>query len=169
MKRSRLISMLTVAATAAMWPARGGAEPEPLWKHIRVGQPFPHFRTTASDGRVLHLPATDGRATVLAFWSPECGCNTTIPRLLQDANRYAASMLIVGLVIARNADSDREIAAAQATFPIANISLADTSMFFRHAIELPQTMLIDRAGVLREIVLGDDRTQHLAHRIAALR
>jgi hypothetical protein len=169
MKRSRAIRMLVAAATPAIWPDAVAALTEPLWKYIEVGKPFPHLRTTTRDGRVLHLPVSDGRATVLAFWSPACGCNTWLPGMLEAANRDADRILIVGLVIHRDAESDAQIRAAHATFPIADVSFEDMPQFFRGGYGLPLTMLIDRSGILREIVDGFDGAARLVHRIASMR
>lgn len=122
----------------------------------RVGAPAPAFVGTDLEGRPLDLAALRGRVVVVNLWAIWCTpCRAEMPMLDAFQQRRAADgVVLAGL----SADRHRDIAdvrrAMQAVhYPAALLADAQVNGFGAPSA-LPQTIVIDRAGVVRAVFDG---------------
>jgi thiol-disulfide isomerase/thioredoxin len=124
---------------------------------------LPRIGAGGALGERVTLAASRGKITLLDFWATWCKpCLASMPRLDQVARASDVA------VIAINLDDP---AAARALFDQRGYAMTlvaddgDTSQRYR-VTEIPHTVLIDRHGVVREVVRG---ASDLTAKIEAIR
>lgn len=129
-------------------------------KPMKTGEPAPAFALaeigpTGALGDRVALASTLGKVTVLDFWATWCGpCLASMPRLEKLARSHAdVAVLTINL---------DDAPAARALFDQRGYTMklladdGDTSD--RYGVSsIPHTVIIDRAGAVREVVRGADR------------
>ncbi len=135
-----------------------------------VGGLAPPFSATAADGWSLTLTALRGSPVILNFWATWCGpCAVEMP----DLQRVYQARRAEGLrVLAVNVDEPPEVflpwaAARGLTFDL----LPDPGRAIQMLYQLrgvPQTILVDADGVIREIFYGLVNMDRLRSRLDAL-
>jgi thiol-disulfide isomerase/thioredoxin len=152
-----LVSTLVWAATgraARPTSARiGSAAPEIALQQLINGTPGPEAK----------LSSLTGHPVVVNFWATWCApCRAEFPAFESKYRQYKDSqqLIIVGI----DAESDAGPAAAQqfvdelgATFPIWLDSNGTAEVAY-HVDALPTTIVIDRAGVIQDMVVGGPMT-----------
>ncbi|WP_338416293.1 TlpA disulfide reductase family protein [uncultured Sphaerotilus sp.] len=135
-------------AAAAMAPA---PTPTP------VGQMVPWPTVRLLDGRTVAAEQLRGRAVVVTFFATDCGyCQRHNQRLDQLARHIGALPLtVIGAAL------DREVAPVEAylarqgyTFPV-TMDAAPLRAVLTARRSYPVTCVIDRQGVLREVIPGE--------------
>lgn len=140
----------------------------------KIGEPAPDFVAPTVDGRLVRLADLRGRPVWLNFWGSWCPpCRSEFPEM-QAA--YATALQPVGVeVLAISLDEPPEAAAGFAarnkgTFPIlTDPKRALTGPAYPIA-NFPTHILIDREGIVRDIVLapiGEKEIVARAQRIIA--
>jgi len=125
-----------------------------------VGAPAPAFRgVTALSGAPSSVGALKGKVAVLDFWASWCGpCRMVAPRLGALRDRYGAQ----GLAVVGVTTDEPEVAARSAErFKMKYPTVVDTSGETSRAYGitgLPTMVLVDRAGVVRDVFVGFDPT-----------
>jgi thiol-disulfide isomerase/thioredoxin len=155
-----LLAVLVLASSAC-----GGARPALVTDpHALVGQaPEPVERLAR--GETVRVPAA-GRVTVVDLWATWCKpCEKVMTELVKlDAERRGDGLVIVGVASDDNPGLVREVLAQRgATY--ANV--VDPNGTFRGAYladRLPTTVLFDRRGRVRAVLVGGE-----AEDLAALR
>lgn len=124
---------------------------------IARGTAAPAIEGTTLDGDTLSLAAFRGRPVIVNFWGPSCvPCRDEFPLFKAKlAAHEADGLVIVGVLMADPPVPAREfIAEFGATWP----TVHDPDQAIRTAYRVaarPQSYFIDRAGILREIVVGE--------------
>lgn len=135
---------LTVVAAAA--PA---AEPQ----RSLVGKPAPDFTERALGGGNLRLSEHLGDVVLVGFWTSWCGtCRDYLERLDRLHATYgSAGLVVIGVSLDDDvARAGSLLQAVGARFP----TVVDTRKQFGPAwrvADVPMTVLIDRAGVVRHV------------------
>jgi thiol-disulfide isomerase/thioredoxin len=152
------MAVLLVAGAAWTWATRapeaaGGRIPSP-----REGFPAPDFALETPGGEPVRLADLRGRVVVVNLWASWCApCRAEMPALeaLYAANRERG-LVVVGL---NSTYQDDEAAALRfaadlgLTFPI--VLDRDGAVSGRYRLRaLPSTFFVDRAGVIRSVVIG---------------
>lgn len=122
-----------------------------------VGQPVPWPTVRLLDGRTVAADQLRGRAVVVTFFATDCGyCQRHNQRLDQLSRTSGALPLtVIGAAL------DREVAPVEAylarqgyTFPV-TMDAAPLRAVLTARRSYPLTCVIDRQGVLREVIPGE--------------
>jgi cytochrome c biogenesis protein CcmG/thiol:disulfide interchange protein DsbE len=108
------------------------------------------------DGMAFDLAAYRGRPLILNFWGPSCiPCRDEFPLFKQELAAHAADGLaIVGVLMDDPVTPARDfIRTYGATWPTVEDPNGSIKAAYRVAAR-PQSYFIDRAGVLRQIQVG---------------
>lgn len=153
-------------ALAAL-PQAAGAAAEPV-----VGQLAPDFTLPTTAGRSVRLRSLRAKVVLLNFWASWCGpCRSEMPRL----SAWYRRLKSLGLVVL-GVDQQEDAATVEAftrklhvPYPLALDESASVSARY-NVWGLPRTILIDRTGVVRSVVVGPLGAAYLtAHVRASLR
>lgn len=117
------------------------------------------FRAVADDAP-HRLSQLKGRVVVLNLWATWCGpCRHELPALSEIARDYAAR----GLVVVTLSTEDRERLQAFATkHPLATLNVYAAHAGWLDVPGRPLTLVIDREGVVREVMIGARTRAELA-------
>lgn len=139
-------------------PWSGAAEPlGPLEEGPpRVGQPAPDFRVRDLEGRIIQLSALRGRVVVVNFWATWCGpCREEFPEF-EKAYREQRDQGVVILAINVGEPAGKAASFQEqfgSTFPI--LLDPDSAVLRQYGMRgIPDSVFIDREGVVRDIVYG---------------
>ncbi len=143
-----------VAVTLGAFPEQGE-----IYRMTFVDQPAPLLEglQTAQGSFVPTIGAQRGQVLVVEFWAPWCvACRALIPHMNQWHAQYAARGLrvlgITGDPLARAATAARDLGMEYA---IASDESGKTIMAYQ-ARAIPAVFVIDRAGTVRDVMLGYD-------------
>jgi peroxiredoxin len=143
-----------VAVTLGAFPER-----DEIARMTFVNQPAPPFEllSTAKGSITPTLAAQRGHVLVVEFWAPWCvPCRAMVPHMNQLHAEYAARGLrVVGITnetVARAASAAAELGMEYNV--LADESGKTMSAYQAHAI--PTVFVIDRAGTVRDVVVGYD-------------
>jgi len=157
MKRKDAIGLAAAGLLAGL-PAMGRTEAQPPVKTnvIDVGKAFPLLTVVARDGTAYDVPASDGRPTLITMFASWCGpCRLELPFLIGDWHRWNERVFIIGFDLS---ESDEKAAAyidlLKIPFPVATLATTDADFFGRFSI--PHGILIDKAGIVRDMWEGID-------------
>jgi cytochrome c biogenesis protein CcmG/thiol:disulfide interchange protein DsbE len=124
---------------------------------FKVGSRGPEIVAPTSDGTTFNLEKLRGKTVVIHFWANWCpACRLEMPILDSFARAHSGKVVVIGLSLDREADRP---AAAKVmkpyAFPWALLVDAKTADF-RAPRSLPETILIDPAGVIRAVFTSGD-------------
>ncbi len=128
-----------------------------------ISQPYegflaPDFELSPSSGENLRLSDLRGQAVILNFWASWCPpCRAEMPAIQAIHQAYQDRGLVVLGVNAANQDSLTQAQEFTANMNLAFQILYDSSGTVQelYAISaLPSTYFIDRAGIIRAVVIG---------------
>jgi peroxiredoxin len=124
-----------------------------------AGERAPDFALKSFEGENLRLSEYRGDVVVLAFWAGWCSdCREQLSGIAELSERYGDSGLSPLVVsMDRNTSSVREdVDAYELGYPMLDDATLEVSR--RYDVEsLPVALMIDREGVVREVVEGYDR------------
>jgi len=150
---------ITVVACGGASPAQGPASSVLVIGSPLIGKPAPALVGSTLDGARFDLAALKGSPVLVNFWASWCGpCREEFPLLEDAARRHAADgLVVVGSLFKDDADPARKFVAEQgATWP----TVTDPDRVNGAAWKVlgpPQTFLVDREGVIREVQVGQVR------------
>jgi len=159
MNRKHALALVAAGLVAARPAAAGavaaGKKPSTT---IDIGSAFPLLTVVARDGASYDVPASDGRPTLISMFASWCPpCPVEVPRLVDDWHRYKDRLFMVGFDLF---ESDEKAAAyidlLKIPFPVATLATTDEEFFGKMGI--PHTILIDKAGIVRDMWAGVDET-----------
>ncbi|HEX6048326.1 MAG TPA: TlpA disulfide reductase family protein [Gemmatimonadaceae bacterium] len=124
---------------------------------VETSAPTPRYTLTALDGTPLSPEALRGKVVLVNFWATWClPCRVEMPLLQRMAERHRhAGLIVVGLSVDRGSEEsvrtflrDRGV-----TYPVAMVG-ADVERAFGGVRGYPTSILIDRTGIVRHVVIG---------------
>lgn len=156
--------LIWLAALALVWVPFGGHSGWVLAASNLSGAPAPDFVLKSASGENYRLSEYRGEVVVVSFWATWCGdCRAQLSELNDWYGTYENAglrMLAVSL--------DREMSDAEATaeslrltFPVLHDAELNVGQLYGVS-SMPVAVLIDRDGVVRDIVEGFRRSREEA-------
>jgi len=137
--------------------ARGA--PEEILRQSFIGEPAPDLAELriAKGSLVPTLAAQRGHVLLIEFWAADCmPCRALIPHMNQLHAIYAARGLnVLGITLSPVAAAARAATDLGMDYPIASDESERTSRAYQ-ANATPMLFLLDRAGVVRDVIIGYD-------------
>jgi thiol-disulfide isomerase/thioredoxin len=117
----------------------------------------PRYALTALDGTPISPDALRGKVVLVNFWATWClPCRAEMPLLQRMFERHRdAGLVVVGLSVDRGSEESVRgfLRERSVTYPVAMVG-ADVERAFGGVRGYPTSMLIDRSGVVRHVVIG---------------
>jgi thiol-disulfide isomerase/thioredoxin len=107
-------------------------------------------------GRPLNLKDYRGKVVLLNFWATWCQpCRTEIPDLVKKQRQYRGGLQIIGITYPPEKTSEvrRFVRKLRMNYPVA-VGTKETKTLFTSSETLPMTVVIDRDGVVRDVIEG---------------
>jgi thiol-disulfide isomerase/thioredoxin len=122
---------------------------------LETGQPAPAFKLVDTNGQRVSLDQYKGKIVLLDFWATWCGpCRMTMPVLENLQKEYAGTLTLLAINLQEPRDSVVEYMRQQ---NIKSQVLLDEegAVGIQYGAEaIPMQILIDKAGVVRDIMTG---------------
>jgi cytochrome c biogenesis protein CcmG/thiol:disulfide interchange protein DsbE len=176
MKARFVFAALTIASLAACSGAsnsatNSAAAADAAPQHAHVGSAAPNWTEPKAGGGTLELASLKGKAVYLNFFATWCPpCNEEAPAINALQQKYASQGLqVVGVDVLENAASAEKF---RTEHKLAYPALADSgTLRDEYNINgLPVHVFIDRAGIVKNIVVGelsptemDENVQRIIH------
>lgn len=150
-----------VASTPSL-PSHGdcqeeGADGTPIPRTVRIGDRVPDFPLDSTDGETVFLrDLTAGHPVWLNFWKSTCEhCQKEMPDIQQVYPSYKARGLrVIGIDVEENPVDAAHFVAAHG-FDWQFVYDSDNSIADWYCIrEIPTHVFVDRAGIIRQILIG---------------
>lgn len=135
----------------------------------RVGEQAPPFTARSLDGGTVSLEDFRGRVVVLNFWATWCGpCRVEMPEFERYQARLGDRVAILGVNMQEPPTLVAPFVRQYAlTFPILLDESGAIAAPYR-VTGLPTSVILDRAGIIRERVVGPMTRDVLARRVERL-
>lgn len=164
-----LVGILAAVGFALAYGSRQNTAP-PTPEPIRlqdttlVNKPAPNFELPSLDGKTVRLSSTRGHVVFLNFWATWCEpCKREMPALQQFAQEQGSDgAMILAINNAETPDVIRQFLADNGVSALTVLLDGEgaTAGVYR-ASRLPTTVVLDPAGVVRYIHLGEMTTADL--------
>ena len=120
-----------------------------------VGQPAPDFALRSAQGDNVRLSEHSGEVVLINFWATWCGpCRQEMPLLDEIYGKYRRAGLVlfsVNIDEPGNLEAAREMAKTlRVSYPVLFDERKDVSRAYQTST-MPLTVLIDRAGIVRDV------------------
>ncbi len=137
---------------------------------LRVGDPAPDFSLSFVDGRPVQLSQYRGKVVLINFWATWCGpCTAEMPRIEKAFQQHASDPLMILAV--NQGESAKQVQGFaeiyRLTFPLVLDQKEQAGSAYR-VQAFPTTFFVDRAGILREIHVGEMSQDYLDKELDAL-
>lgn len=123
---------------------------------VQKGSPAPDFEIAYSDGRKVRLSDLKGKPILVNFWATWCPpCRAEVPEIQNAYEKYKASGFVVVAVNVQESTSAVAKFMEQfgMTFTVAIDSSGAVGRLYRVS-GIPASFFVDRAGIVREIIVG---------------
>lgn len=121
-----------------------------------VGKPAPDFDIKRLDGTPCQLSDFEGKILILDFWASWCGpCIRSMPQWIEISRQYVdAGVEVVFINLEEDEERIRRFLEKMELNPTVAMD-SDGSVSKQYAVQaIPQTVIIDREGVITEILVG---------------
>jgi peroxiredoxin len=121
-----------------------------------VGKPAPDFDIKRLDGTPCQLSDFEGKILILDFWASWCGpCIRSMPQWIEISRQYVdAGVEVVFINLEEDEERIRRFLEKMELNPTVAMD-SEGSVSKQYAVQaIPQTVIIDREGVITEILVG---------------
>lgn len=144
------------------WPEAAGVDTGP-----EIGQRAPNFRLESPAGQPIELASYAGRPVLINFFASWCANCREEMQALEAASREGVA--VIGVDYRESAETvTRLVAETGVTFPVGLDRDTEVSRQGYRVTNLPVTVVIDREGIIREIVRGPVDEARIAELVAGL-
>jgi thiol-disulfide isomerase/thioredoxin len=148
-----LIAGALLAAVALV--VSGCSRPSSQQGAIEIGRPAPTFNLADLNGRKVSLDQFKGKVVMLDFWATWCGpCRMTMPLLENLQKEYANTIVLLAINLQEPGDAVRDFARAQNLHSQVLLDEEGTVGQTYGADAIPMQVLIDKEGIVRDIMTG---------------
>ena len=139
--------------------AEGGNAPDSAHAKM-IGNPAPDFELKKLDGSLLKLSDLRGRVVVLDFWATWCGpCVASLPKITDLGQEYKGAE--VDVIAVNIEQTSAEVRGLLDRLKISPMVVLDSDGAVARAYQaqaIPQTVIIDRDGKVKQIIVGGGGT-----------
>ncbi len=139
--------------------AEGGSAPDS--EHAKmIGNAAPDFELKKLDGTLLKLSDLRGRVVVLDFWATWCGpCVASLPKITDLGQQYkGAEVDVIAVNIEQTSAEVRALLDRLKISPVVVLDSDGAVARSYHAQAIPQTVIIDRDGKVKQVIVGGGGT-----------
>jgi len=135
-----------------------------------IGKPMPSFSLVTLDGRTVTAVKLRGRPVVLNFWASWCpSCVDEHAALLDAAQRYGTSVLIVGVLYQDTPDGARSFEARYGEPSWPTLLDPNGSLAIDFGVSgPPESYVIDANGIVRYTQFGPLTEQVIADQVGRI-
>jgi thiol-disulfide isomerase/thioredoxin len=134
-------------------------------------KPAPKWELKDVEGRALRLSDYKGRVVLLNFWATWCApCRAEMPDLVKWQREYKGKGLqVIGITYPPEelAEVREFIKSIKVNYPVA-LGEEQTKAMFDEGDILPVTVVIDKKGMIREIIRGIVFPEDFEHKVKPL-
>ncbi len=178
MKRQAIIigaiiaTVLLTGAIALTWTELSGSGSAVLGAPAsKPKSPAPAFTLQGLEGESYQVGGIRDKALIINFWASWCEpCQEEAPDLVRNYEQYKDKLDIYGVNATKmdNIDDVKKfISERHINFPVL-LDEHSTAADLYHVNGYPTSFLIDKNGVIRDVILGQVSSKELDHRIKQL-
>ncbi len=134
-------------------------------------KPAPKLKLRDVEGRALRLSDYKGRVVLLNFWATWCApCRVEMPDLVKWQREYKGKGLqVIGVTYPPEelAEVREFIKSIRVNYPVA-LGEEQTKAMFDEGDILPVTVVIDKKGMIREVIHGIIFPEEFEHKVKPL-
>lgn len=146
-------------------------KPLPTETGPQTGLLSPAFSTTGLDGKTYRVGGEQEKAVIVNFWASWCDpCQEEAPELIKMADKYQNELAIYGVNVTKydnKKNAEKFVEKYHVDFPVMFDPEADIFDLFNGAV-FPTNVLIDKHGVIQEIILGTVSEKELEKKVKKL-
>ncbi len=166
-----ILAVVLVRSSGSEARPAATASTVPTPRRAVVGSLAPDFAGRALDGSTWTLSRHRGRPVVLAFFASWCHpCEEELPALEQIARDHRGQVAVVGINYQDFASDTRDfVQRLHVTFPAIAEDSTENPIAVRYDVhQIPETLFVDRLGVVRARLYGETRRSDLLPPLDAL-
>ncbi|AOZ93987.1 TlpA family protein disulfide reductase [Paenibacillus crassostreae] len=146
-------------------------KPLPTESGPEAGLLAPAFSTTGLDGNLYNVGGEQEKAIIVNFWASWCDpCKIEAPDLVRIADTYQNELSIYGVNVTKfdnKKNAMKFVENYHLTFPVM-LDIDGTIFDQYRGAAFPTNVLIDKQGVIREIILGAISAEELEKKVKKL-
>lgn len=125
--------------------------------HRLIGKPAPDILIQPTGGAPIRLSQLKGKVVILDFWATWCApCRVGLPIISDVATRYKDQGVVFYAIGEGNIEQEKAVLEMNRIDAIPSVTNADGTAAFLLG-PIPQTVMIDRAGVVKYVQVGLSR------------
>jgi thiol-disulfide isomerase/thioredoxin len=122
---------------------------------LEIGSPAPAFMLPDVNGKIVSLDQFRGKIVMLDFWATWCGpCRMTMPLLENLQKEYSNNMVLLAINLRDPADVVKDYMRQEGLHSQVLLDEQGTVGEVYGAGQIPMQVLIDKAGIVRNIKIG---------------
>jgi thiol-disulfide isomerase/thioredoxin len=148
--------LLTGAILFALALAVSGCTKRPFERGVlEIGRPAPTFDLNDLNGHKISLDQYKGKVVMLDFWATWCNpCRRTMPLLENLQKEYVDTMVLLAINLQDSADVVKDFMREQNLHSQVLLDTEGTVGQTYGAEEIPMQVLIDKQGIVRDVMIG---------------
>jgi thiol-disulfide isomerase/thioredoxin len=124
---------------------------------LEIGRPAPTFDLTDLDGHKISLDQFKGKVVMLDFWATWCNpCRKSMPILENLQKEYVKTMVLLAINLEESGDVVKDFMREENLHSQVLLDEEGSVGQAYGAQEIPMQVLIDKQGIVRDVMVGFD-------------